>query len=64
VTLRVHITARGVPDQVRINTSSGSPRLDESALNTVSRTWRFVPAKRNCVSIQSWALVPIGFRLE
>ena len=61
--LRVFVGADGSAQQVELRTSSGSSRLDDSALRTV-RAWKFVPAHRGGVAIDSWALVPIVFRLE
>ena len=63
VILRVSVTAEGVAENVEIRTSSGSARLDESALRTV-RQWKFVPAKRGDTPVQSSVLVPIVFKLE
>jgi len=63
VILRVSVNPQGTADSVEIRTSSGSPRLDESALKTV-RNWKFIPAKRGDTAIQSWVLVPIIFKLE
>lgn len=63
VVLRVSVTPQGTADQIEIRTSSGSDRLDQSALKTV-RTWKFIPAKRGDTTIQSWVLVPIIFKLE
>jgi protein TonB len=63
VILRVSVTPNGTAEAVEIRTSSGSSRLDESALNTV-RNWKFIPAKRGDVAVQSWVLVPIIFKLE
>ena len=61
--LRVFVTADGSAQQVEIRTSSGSSRLDDSAQRTV-RGWKFVPAKRGGVAVDSWVLVPIVFKLE
>lgn len=61
--LRVLVSADGNAQQLEIRTSSGSSRLDESALRTV-RGWKFVPAKRAGVAVDSWVLVPIVFKLE
>jgi len=61
--LRVSVSPQGTADSVEIRTSSGSPRLDESAQKTV-RNWKFVPAKRGDMPVQSWVLVPIIFKLE
>jgi protein TonB len=63
VVLRVSVTPLGSADNVEIRTSSGSQRLDESALKTV-RNWKFIPAKRGDVAVQSWVLVPVIFKLE
>jgi len=63
VVLRVSVNPQGTADSVDIKTSSGSPRLDESAQKTV-RNWKFIPAKRGDMPIQSWVLVPIIFKLE
>ena len=61
--LRVLVSADGQPEQVDVRTSSGSPRLDTAALDTVRR-WKFVPAKQGDRPIAAWVLVPISFRLE
>ena len=63
VVLRVLVSAKGFALQVDLNASSGSNRLDKSALDTV-RKWRFIPASRGGTAIESWVLVPILFRLE
>lgn len=63
VVLRVRVSAAGTAEQVEIRTSSGSSRLDESARRTV-RAWKFIPAKRGGIPVESWVLVPIHFRLE
>lgn len=63
VVLRVSVNPQGTADAVEVRTSSGSNRLDESALKTV-RHWKFIPAKRGDTAVQSWVLVPIIFKLE
>ena len=63
VILRVRVTPEGTAGNVEVRTSSGSQRLDDSALRTV-RNWRFIPAKRGATAIESWVLVPIIFKLE
>ena len=63
VILRVRVSPEGSAEQVEIKTSSGSPRLDDSAQRTV-RTWKFIPAKRGGTPVESWVLVPIHFKLE
>lgn len=63
VTLRVLVARDGTPARVTIEKTSGSPHLDDAALETV-RSWRFVPARRGEETIEAWVLVPIVFRLE
>jgi protein TonB len=63
VVLRVHVTPEGAAGEVLLHASSGSPRLDESALQTVRR-WKFVPARRGAEPVAAWVLVPIAFTLK
>lgn len=63
VYLRVHVAADGHAHKVELKTSSGFPRLDQSALDTVA-AWRFVPAKRGSTTVASWVVVPIVFSLS
>lgn len=62
VYLRVHVSAEGHAHKVEVKTSSGFPRLDQSALDTVAQ-WRFVPAKRGSTAVTSWVVVPVVFSL-
>lgn len=63
VVLRAHVTPDGAAGEVQLHASSGSPRLDESALQTVRR-WKFVPARRGAEPVAAWVLVPIAFTLK
>ena len=63
VTLRVLIGADGGVERAEIAESSGFDALDDSALETVRRRWRFVPARRDRTPVESWVLVPIRFTL-
>lgn len=63
VVLRVHVEADGRAAEVQLHTSSGSPRLDQSALDTVRR-WKFVPARLGQTPTAAWVLVPIAFILK
>lgn len=63
VLLRVHVGSDGGADEVQLHTPSGSPRLDQSALDTVRR-WKFVPARRGQEAVAAWVLVPIAFTLK
>lgn len=62
VLLRVLVNTDGSAAQVELKNSSGSSRLDQSALDTVKR-WRFVPAKLGTQAVAAWVLVPISFKL-
>lgn len=61
--LRVHVEPGGRPSQIEVNTSSGSPRLDQAAQEAVWR-WKFAPALRGDEAIAAWVLVPIVFTLK
>lgn len=63
VLLRVLVSAEGAPQQVELKHGSGSPRLDQAALEAVRR-WRFIPARQGVESVAAWVLVPIAFNLE
>ena len=63
VILRVLVGAAGAAEEVQIRASSGYPRLDEAARQTV-RQWKFQPARRGSEAVPAWVLVPIRFSLE
>ncbi|MEN9357464.1 MAG: hypothetical protein RL695_1635 [Pseudomonadota bacterium] len=63
VLLRVQVAASGQAGEVDIHTSSGSTRLDQSALAAVSR-WKFVPARQGSEAVAASVLVPIIFSLK
>lgn len=63
VRLRVRVDAAGTAAQVELYRSSGFPRLDESALDTVRR-WRFVPARQGDQPVPASVIVPIQFSLR
>ncbi len=63
VLLAAHVRADGTCAEVRLKHSSGHGLLDQSALDTVRR-WRFLPARRGRVLVDSWVEIPISFRLE
>ena len=63
VFLRVYVTSVGDPARVELKTSSGFPRLDQSAQNAV-QGWKFVPAKRGEQAVDAWVVVPIKFSLK
>ncbi len=63
VMLRVRVDAGGQALDVQLHASSGSPRLDQSALETVRR-WKFVPARLGNEPVAATVLVPIAFSLK
>lgn len=64
VMLRVHVGADGKPLEVTIAKSSGYPRLDDVARETVLRSWRFVPARQGDQAVAGTVRVPIDFTLD
>ncbi|MGZ5051947.1 MAG: TonB family protein [Methylobacter sp.] len=63
VMLEVQVNTDGTADSVELQTSSGSSRLDQAALEAVKQ-WRFVPAKRGDQSVTASVVVPVRFSLE
>lgn len=63
VLLRVRVSVDGNPLAVEVKESSGFPRLDQAARETVER-WRFVPARRGAEAIEAAVLVPLNFTLS
>jgi TonB family protein len=64
VTIRVLVGIDGIVQRAEIAESSGFDVLDDAAIETVRRRWRFVPARRAGLAIESWVLVPIRFALK
>lgn len=64
VLLRVLVAADGSVKRVEVVHSSGFDLLDDSAVDAVRTRWRFVPARRDGIGVESWALVPVQFSLR
>jgi protein TonB len=64
VLLKVQVGADGRPTDVSVFKSSGFTRLDESARDTVLRSWRFVPARQGEQTVAGTVKVPIDFTLN
>ncbi|MDR0588002.1 MAG: TonB family protein [Burkholderiales bacterium] len=62
VIVRVLIDENGAPKTARVMQSSGFKRLDDAALNAVSRA-RFYPYEEGGRAYAAWADVPIAFAL-
>lgn len=63
VLLRVLVSTKGDAESVQLESSSGSDRLDRSAIEAVKK-WRFIPAKRSNQAVSAHVLVPVKFSLE
>ncbi len=63
VLLRVLVSPAGLPEKISILTSSGSPVLDDAAINTVKQ-WTFVPAHQGDHAVAGSVNVPIRFVLS
>lgn len=63
VLMKVLVSADGAAEDVQIEKSSGSDRLDNAAVTAVKR-WRFIPAKRNNQPLSAYVLVPMKFSLD
>jgi protein TonB len=63
VVLRVELDEQGRISNAEVATSSGSPRLDEAALNAV-KEWRCTAARRDGVPARAVALQPFNFKLR
>lgn len=62
VTLRVLVDAQGGPSQIRITSSSGFPRLDQSADEAVKH-YRFSPPGKEAQASGYWTTVKVEFDL-
>jgi protein TonB len=63
VVLWVELDEQGRMSAARVETSSGSKRLDGAALAAV-KNWRCNPAMRNGMAVRAAALQPFVFKLE
>ncbi|MFC3711835.1 energy transducer TonB [Sphingoaurantiacus capsulatus] len=63
VMVRVRIGTDGRVLAAELKASSGHARLDEAAVAHARRAWRFTPATRDGVPVESWREVPVRFEL-
>ena len=63
VLMKVLVSEEGAAENVQIEKSSGSERLDQAAMNAVKR-WRFIPAQKNKQPLSAYVLVPMKFALN
>lgn len=62
VILSVEINTAGRPESVKLEKSSGYPRLDRAAIEAVRR-WRFKPATRDGQPVAARVNIPVLFKL-
>jgi periplasmic protein TonB len=63
VVMKVLVSQEGAANEVQIEKSSGSERLDNAAIQAVKK-WRFIPAKKNNQPLSAYVLVPMKFSLD
>jgi periplasmic protein TonB len=62
VRFEVLIGANGLPQDVKLNKSSGYERLDSAALEVI-KTWKFTPGTSNGVPMAMSRIVPYTFKI-
>lgn len=63
VVLNLLVLASGQVGDVKLEKSSGYPRLDDSAMQAVKH-WHYVPAVKNGTAIDYWHIQPVIFTLN
>jgi protein TonB len=63
VMLRILVNEKGMPDQVLVHTSSGSPRLDEAGRQAALRA-QFKPHMEGGHAVAVYVIVPLNFQLS
>jgi protein TonB len=62
--VRVLVGPDGRAQDAQIGKSSGFARLDQAALETALRSWRYVPGRRGGVAEAMWVNVPIKWEIK
>lgn len=62
--VRVRVGSDGRVLVASVKSSSGHRRLDEAATEHARRAWRFVPATRDGVAVESWRDIVVRFELK
>jgi protein TonB len=61
--LKIHVSTRGLVEDVLVERSAGHQELDLAAAEAVKR-WRFEPAKRGTQPVAVWVMLPVRFELR
>ncbi|MDP3583647.1 MAG: TonB family protein [Thiobacillus sp.] len=64
VRLNILVNPDGSVAQLELAESSGHPRLDRAAIDTVQSSWKFEPARQGGRPVAAWVIVPIQFTLR
>jgi len=64
VRLNILVNPDGSVARLDLLKSSGHPRLDRSAIDTVQSSWKFEPARQGGNPVAAWVIVPIQFTLR
>jgi protein TonB len=64
VRLNILVNPDGSVARLELARSSGHPRLDRSAMDTVQSSWKFEPARQGGKPVAAWVIVPIQFTLR
>ena len=64
VRLNILVNPDGSVARLELARSSGHPRLDRSAMDTVQSSWKFEPARQGGMPVAAWVIVPIQFTLR
>ena len=64
VRLNILVNPDGSVARLELARSSGHPRLDRSAMDTVQSSWKFEPARQGDTPVAAWVIVPIQFTLR
>ncbi|WP_082708898.1 energy transducer TonB [Thiobacillus denitrificans] len=64
VRLNILVNLDGSVARLELARSSGYPRLDRSAMETVQSSWKFEPARQGGRPVAAWVIVPIQFTLR
>lgn len=64
VRLNILVNPDGSVARLEVARSSGHPRLDRSAIDTVQSSWKFEPARQGDTPVAAWVTVPIQFTLR
>jgi protein TonB len=62
--LRIEVLTSGLAGHIQIVNSSGYRILDEASVETVRQHWKFLPARRGNVAVDSWVEQDIVFQLR